>query len=491
LLVTGCGRSPDAAAVSAQADVPEAAWRRRRLDPLVTDAFELSFSMKASARCKVRLVLGEPSSPLAHVIEFGPEGTRVRTPRGADGRFARADARTLAELAGRRLTYERRPYRWRLALDGDLMVAGDAPPPVGAGISFLARDGELDLERPTFREVGAAYFTDSFMRASGDPSAWREAGGAWELLSLSNPLLSSNAFRYRGAGVPFGASIVGEPWWSDLSVSVACRPEEETAVGLYFCYRDPDNHYLFRWTTRDTNGPVRQVVRRRQGVETVLAEAPGGCLARQWYTLKLLIGAGWVRVGADDDVFFTVSDRGITSGKIGLYVESEPAAFATASATRKRLIESGATADQVEIEAPLPGAVFDDVAVEQRPARLLVAEAWRLADVLRTGGDWMALAQAPWDVHGATGGMAVLAEREARLTWGEPAWPNYRLATQLGPWTEGTLGLVLRYSDEANYHAVEWTKAGAPKLALVRVRDGKRAVLADCALPGDALPHDL
>jgi hypothetical protein len=469
---------------------PEAEWGRSDLKYKILASCDLQFVLNATSGTRVRLVVGDQGKRSGQVIEFGPDGIRVRMPNGADEKFGIAHKATLDDLRGQTIVYQRRPHRWSLVIAGEVAAYGDSAPPEGAGVSLLVKGGDVAVKKLRFTNVPAVYFTDGFMRTPEDPTSWDELSGTWGILSVHNPYLSSNAFRYKATGEKASA-ITGKSSWGDMNFSVACRAETKGAMGVYFCYRGPEDYYLFRWATDDSKTPVRQIIRRKDGKDTILAESEGGCSAKQWYTLQCLVGAGWVRIGVDDESIFTVRDSGIAAGKIGLYGETDVKVLAKIQAERKQLKDRGNSDATIEKRAPLPGMLFDDVVVARRPARLLAADGRRASDWLKTGGDWLLLAAAPWDRSGMTGGMVVTASEDVRLTWQQPGWENYSLSARLAPWKKGVMGFVFGYADEANYYSVEWRKAEKPMIALKRITDGEVAVLAERAWASDDKAHGL
>ena len=438
-----------------------AAWDYEFLRHRTLPAFDLRFRVAANQARRVRLFFQESEDGDGSFIQFGPEGiVPGRIISGVERLGRAASARTLAELSDTSIVLEQRPHRWSLVSEGLLLAEWDNPPGEGLKMAFGAQGGKAKFS-VRFQPVPDLFFADSFMRTPEDPTSWTEVSGAWELNVRSDPLLSANAFSYRGVGAPIAASVVGEWFWSDIVVQAACRPGPEGAVGLYLCYRGPEDYFLFRWGSRDSEKPVRQLIRRVGKEDRVLAEAPGGYAPGQWCTLKALIGSGWVRLGVDDTRFFVVRDPGLTYGRIGLHV------------------------------AGAKPAIFDDVKVESRYASCVDFDRYHLDQRLTTGGEWLQVAPAAWDREAWPGGLVVRAPKRAQLIWGNSSWRRYALAALLGPWQKGTLGLCFRYQDDLNYYSVRWQKGSEPVIQLCRTERGQDKVLAQVPFREDSESHRL
>ena len=437
------------------------AWRYSVLSHQVSASFDLRFVLDAEPGCRARLLFGAPDGEREFYVEFGPTGLVVGDIGNGTQTTTAASPILLRRLVGRQMVYQQRPHRWSLSADGELLAWGDDPPVVGEPIRFGAVGGALAPRKVRFQTVQGACFADSFMRTSKDPTSWAEVAGKWELNVVRNPLLSANAFHYSGSGSPKAVAVVGERFWSDFEATLACKPAAKGAVGMYLCYRGPKEYYLFRWTARDSQRPVKQLIERRGDEERVLAEVAGGYSPGEWYTFSALLGSGWVRLTVDDTRVFLVRDPGLTYGKVGLHVEGDTP------------------------------AVFDDVAVESRPARFLVPDRGRHSGWLSTGGEWLPVMPARWDDNGRTGGVVVNARRQASLLWAQPFGRNYAVSSRLGPWRSGVLGLLFRYADELNHYSVRWRKASVPQLQLCRTRNGKTEVLAEVPVREDGRPHQL
>ena len=430
-------------------------WEATALSHVVEAGFDLRFSVTAATGGAVRLVFGEAGLEEGSYVELGAEGIFLGATSDGEELGRRLVSRVcLADLVERPLVYQRREHRWSLLAGERIIVGGDSPPAVGGRILFAAcRERPVQVAQVRYRRIHGVYFADSFMRTEKDPTAWEEVSGYWRLNTMRNPLLSANAFYYSGGCRKSGAeekpaaggeeppvlaravALAGEQFWSDVAVGVACRPAAEGAVGVYLCYRGPEDYVLFRWSGNDTARPVRQLLQR----------------------------AGWLRVSIDGERVFLVREAGIARGRIGLHVEGKGYAS------------------------------FDDVKVVSRPARYMGADATHAGGWVAIGGDWTQVAPADWNTADWGGGVVVSApEAEpATLLWEDTGWRRMAVNARLGPWRKGSLGFVLRYADGRNYCCVRWRKASIPVIQVCRVIRGETEVLAERAMAEDGQAHRL
>jgi len=454
------------AALACQRDVERVdaldSWEYTALSEKTQSAFTLSFKLSPETSSAFRLLFGDSGNGAGRYLEFDSRGIHSGTIRD-NVEFGREmlSRVSLSELADAVITVEGRRHRWSLDAGGQLLATGDDIIKPGEAISFGVAGGRVKVTRLRFQPSPGIYFTDSFMRTQEDPTSWFETFGTWNVSIKNDPLLSANAFSYRGSGSPEAASIVGDDTWGDIDISVACRPSGPEGVGVYVCYRAPDDYFLFRWSGRDSESPMKQLIRRKGDVERILVEEPGGYAVDQWHTIGALTGCGWARFRLDDTLIFSVHDNDLTHGKVGLYVGGE---------------------------AP---ASFDDFRAETRPASLVDFNCHRLAKWLIAGGEWKQIAATGADPALWSGGILARTTGAAQLLWGQALWQDYVVGARLMPWEKGTLGLCFRYQDDENYYSIRWKKASAPVLELWRTEQGEAHVLKQLPMTDDMRPHDL
>jgi len=308
---------------------------------------------------------------------------------------------------------------------------------IGAGV--LANSAGIKVA--TAQPCDPVYFADDFMKGVAEGEGWRTVTGSWQLATLRNPSLSSNAFYYVGSapgGKPAAAAVRGDWFWDNYRFRVAAASFGTADIGLYVYYRDPDNYYLFRWNAEqqgDGSKPRKQLLKRWHGEETLLAEAPGGYQPRVWYELETEVVGPRIRAFIDGHQVLAVTDASLCFGQVGLYSA-----------------------------LPSPAeAQFDDVLVQS-----VRSFDERFTEV--AAGRWRPLG-GTWD-QGEEGGSPacrVVADAPAKAVAGSSRWRDYavttriRLPQEIVPATEA--GVVSHYLDETNYAVFAWQPAaGAARL---------------------------
>ena len=341
-----------------------------------------------------------------------------------------------------------------VAVDGKLAARAFDATFAGGQIGLGVRRSSAKISDVRVQPVDDVFFSDDFMRAEADDSPWDVQAGEWRICSLSNPSLSSNAFYYVGKGTSRAASVAGQWFWDNYRVEASCRPRSNAAFGLYLCYRDPENHFLYR-IDNDPDGPSRQVVKTIQGKRTVVGTAPGGCMPDQWYRLAADVTDGHVKVYLDDTVVLAVSDPALCFGKIGLYTE-----------------------DSAE------GTDFDDVNVQRWRTFRDDFEAPGVRQWVELGGRWAHTAQRPGEGHTESRRLSASSEAPAKVVTGLEDWQDYTFRADIGPWGQGTAGLCFYYLDEGHYYACRWRRRERDELReLVKVVDRVEHVLARQTAP--------
>ncbi|MFW6158267.1 MAG: hypothetical protein ACOC8E_02785 [Planctomycetota bacterium] len=304
------------------------------------------------------------------------------------------------------------------------------------------------------RYVGEIYAQDDFMRTAEEAGAWRTIAGKWKPKFPNNPGLSANAFVFVGrpAGDDAGIAVMGQPWWDDYAVEVAAKPVGCTAFGLLFRYVDPANHYLVRHKEL-SSARFLQLVRVREGEETVLGQRKVRLGTDQWYQLEVVASGHRLTVRLDGHEFFDERDDALAFGQVGLYVA-----------------DPNGRNDGI-------GAEFDDLMVRGESAWRDRFEGDRLAWSAK-GGTWALAA----DRLRATGPDGSNGVPYGKLLGGSDTWANYRVACILLPGATGPVGVIARYRDELNHDAFELDPRTG-ECRLVRVRGGRRTTPVRADLP--------
>lgn len=307
--------------------------------------------------------------------------------------------------------------------------------------------GAVSLESFRLQPVSDIFFSDDFMKAATEEGAWDVVGGDWHVEALKNPALSSNAFFYVGKRSEAPALATSGHWfWDNYTFRVACRPLGTGPVGIVAYYRSPDDYYLFRWQAGsvDTRDSHRQLIRKRNGEETVLAESKGGYSAGQWYELGLTVKREEVRAWIDGNPVLEAADATLCSGGIGLYTEdSNPVYFDDAYVFSEQ-------------------EFVDDFGAPD-------AGRWQaLGGTWRAGGD-------------GAGTMEASVVAKGKAVAGSGRWHDYLLSADVRQWRKGTVGLCAHYQDEGHCYLLRLLPAER-KLELRMVTPEGQPVLDERAL---------
>lgn len=328
------------------------------------------------------------------------------------------------------------------------------------GAAVISTYSGLNTQGVKVQAVGDIYFADDFMKGADAGSHWDEVSGNWNVNTLKNSGMSSNAFFYTGRarGEASALSTAGYWFWDNYTFAASCRAEGSEYVGLCFYYRDPGNYFLFRWSL-DSAGGRKQLVKVANGTMSVLAEEPGGYSIKQWYTMEVRINRRMVKALIDGNLVFTASDDALAYGKVGLYNEGGEAAR------------------------------FDDVFVRNDkslfdcfPSRS--AGAWQ-----QLGGKWQIRPDDPAEPDGDNVLRAQVSEAGKAMT-GDDYCRNYAFTVAVKGWEHGDVGLATHYLDEANHYLYTVSSNGTHRL--LRYARGVRTVLAEKTMPMQPnRPHEL
>ena len=297
------------------------------------------------------------------------------------------------------------------------------------------------------QQVGEIYFADDFMKGAEKDSQWETVSGTWNVNTLPNSSLSSNAFFFTGRGAAHALSTTGYWFWDNYAFEAACKSEGEEDVGLCFYYRDPANYFLFRWNAyHNAAAPGRkQLVRVANGRSEVVAEQPGGYTINQWYMMEVRVNRQTVRALIDGNEALVVHDAHLAHGKIGLYTAGR-------MATR-----------------------FDDVFVCSDKSVSAMPLADNSSGWEHIGGLWRAA---------STGGVNALTSENApagKIITGDDNWQDYTFRASVANWSQGEVGIVVRYLDESNHYL--WIARPDGTQQLVRVNNGVRTPLIAARAP--------
>lgn len=371
----------------------------------------------------------------------------VKVEDGIERRIGTPSSAEIARNATVRLTLIRWRHTMALWLNGRQVAEAYDGTFRSGRVGLAGRKESAAIETVKFQVVGDVRFADDFMRTSVEDTAWAPVTGEWKLKSLPSASLSANAFMFVGKASAAGAGALasrGHWFWHGYSVTAACRPLGDGAVGLVFYYRGPKAHHLLRWESRSKGGRL-QFIRVAGGRRDVLGTASVGFTAGQWYQLRVRVVGRRATAYIDGNPVLNVADPTLVCGSIGLYCEGA----------------DGAEFDDVEVTAPRD--------FEEDFERAITAK-WTAF-----GGTW---SRQPGSLsQGGPAGHVLLASAagEGRYVSGEEGWSDYTVRADVRPAEAGEIGLVAHYQDEGNYYVF----ALSPKAAVLwKVAEGKRTELA-------------
>jgi len=309
----------------------------------------------------------------------------------------------------------------------------------GGKIGIGSIDDSVRFRTPRIQKTAEPYFTDNFMRAESEESAWEKVSGRWKLLSLDNPGLSSNAFTFVGMAKDAAnraIAVVGHEFWYDYSITASCNPRSEEAFGLCYYYRNKEDYGLF------SIGPKRaELIRRRDGGTETIGSVQWGFEPRQWYELSVSVNGDRVSAGVDGHIVLEALDNTLIGGKAGVHT------------------------------AGLAGTTFDDIVVKQI---LDISDDFSI-DRTRL---WSSIG-GKWAVE--EGSCVASAKAPAKYVMGMPTWQDYSVSTTVKAPSNGIVGVVARYIDESNYYLLSFS-SGFSKCLLTKVADGNARVLKEISV---------
>jgi hypothetical protein len=123
--------------------------------------------------------------------------------------------------------------------------------------------------------------------------------------------------------------VAGDQGWTNYDYSVRARTSDNDEFGVVFRYQNHRNFYRF---TMDAQRHERQLVKRVDGVYSVLAQDSSGYTPGAWYTLRVVAVGGRLQIYVNGRTVFDVTDASLGWGRIGLYTWGCPTTFDDVSA---------------------------------------------------------------------------------------------------------------------------------------------------------------
>ena len=386
-------------------------------------------------------------------VDFGPASTRiVRMEMGTETQIGSTSGVGIPGPGEHSILIKRRKLTISVALDGVIVAeAFDDTFPRGR-IGYASRKDGVDFQAFRSYDCGEVIFGDDFMTTTA--VQWKPITGSWLVVEAPDPVYSANPFKYAGKCVASPALATAQPAgsanWDCYSASVSVMDDSGAPVGLVFYYLDQRNYHLFRWLGKQHEKPVREIVRVRNGAETVLATADGGFTPGQWYRLRVDILGTTAKAFVDDNLLLAAKDDHFVGGSIGLYTQSAK------------------------------GASFDDVSVRGLGTDVFEEDFQWLCP-----GKWTALG-GKWKA--GSGSASGSATGRAKLVSGDDRWCNYIVSCDVRLPKTGAAGVAFYFQDEMNHFLYRAEATG--KRELIRFFDGAQNVLASAELPPTGKPEN-
>ena len=146
------------------------------------------------------------------------------------------------------------------------------------------------------------------------PSNWTVTGG--EARQSSNINDGSTAASRVGTYAYWNDAAAQN--WNNYTISMDVRSTDDDGIGIMFCYQDSDNYYRFEM---DKQRNFRRLIKKVNGVVTLLASTTGGYYLNTTYDLSATIVNGQITIVRNGTTEFggAVSDNALTSGSVAMY----------------------------------------------------------------------------------------------------------------------------------------------------------------------------
>lgn len=179
---------------------------------------------------------------------------------------------------------------------------------------FAVRRADLLPSSSAWRTL----FADNFQQ--GNIAGWQitdieqiNGPSLWSHLS-GYMVQSANTYSTTGVGTlarwPSGN-------WSDFHLGARINNLDDDDFGLLFRYVDSQNYYAFSWRLQAPAG--RKLLKRVNGVTTVLAQDTVPSVVNRWYDIDLVARGSRIEVWVDRERVFAVDDASLTTGTVAAF----------------------------------------------------------------------------------------------------------------------------------------------------------------------------
>lgn len=223
------------------------------------------------------------------------------------------------------LLVRRRDGLVSVLLDGREVLRGTTKVPIGGLVA--AQPGMVPIGDPFCQEIGEPALFDNFMREPDDPTEWESLSGTWTNVGVGNENHSVNGFFLHGESTDLGATVTGDWFWEDYTVSSAVRPKTASACGVAALRQPNGDMIAFVADAAPAPWPTLRLVRVADGREEVLAQSTGGLVPEQWYRLAMRARADTLEAYVDGEPVLRCANPEPRGGQVGLIVRGGAAQF--------------------------------------------------------------------------------------------------------------------------------------------------------------------
>ena len=344
--------------------------------------------------------------------------------------------------------------REREVLDGTRMELLQTPGPLApAGEGSRFSDDFTDPAGVLFEERFGSRALDHYeivdQGSSGGPSHWLATSAEiMQGINIYGGSAAASAIEKPGT-----IALLKGRTWSDARITVTVRSDDDDAIGFVFRYTDEQNYYRF---SMDSERAYRRLVKFVNGAATLLWADPVAYTVGQIYALELEV-VGYQLVGSiDGQVLFAVTDKDLSSGRVGFYCWSNDTArfqgLTVETPSSPRILWQPALVDLGGVD------VVDDPTASAGPS------AWSASTGVLTQ-------TAP--IAATTGEPA--ASASYALAHGVDV-DDATFAVRLASTGAGGIGVLIRYQDDDNYYRFSMHRTGSYR-RLIRKRAGVVSVL--------------
>ena len=144
---------------------------------------------------------------------------------------------------------------------------------------------------------------------------------AWQVTADGGVIQTTNIHTLNSTGIAREGTYLlhSDPEslnWEDYRFNVKLRSDDNDDIGVMFRYKDTDNYYRFSWNTQSG---FRRVVKKVDGVFTVLAEDNIPYITGKDYRVEIIAQSDLLQVLVDDLHIFSMQDSSVLTGSIALY----------------------------------------------------------------------------------------------------------------------------------------------------------------------------